>query len=298
VGVGDKALLGPGFHWAFPAPIDEVVKIPAGQIRTAASSVGWYATTPEMEAAKTEPPPGDSLNPARDSYVLTADANVVHVRATLRYRIVDPVRYEFGFTNAAHFITNALNNALNYAAAHFTVDGMLTRDVTGFREQVRRRLDQTIDRQQLGIVSEQIDVQARAPRQENVARAFDAVTEAGLRRGQVLNEAQSYANEVRSRALGEASTLTNVAMAESTRMVEFVSAEANQFAAILPQYQANPSLFTLQRQTETLGRIFTNAQEKFYVAPGADGQPRELRLLLSREPVKPRGLPEIPADKH
>ena len=29
VGEGEKALLGPGFHWAFPAPIDEVKKIPA-----------------------------------------------------------------------------------------------------------------------------------------------------------------------------------------------------------------------------------------------------------------------------
>src|SRR5206468_2823070 len=30
---GPENLLGPGFHWAFPYPIDEVVKIPVGQIQ-------------------------------------------------------------------------------------------------------------------------------------------------------------------------------------------------------------------------------------------------------------------------
>lgn len=300
VGEGEKAVLGPGFHWAFPPPIDEVVKIPAGQVRTAMSTAGWYATTPEMEAAKTEPPPGDVLRPGKDGYVLTSDANIIHARATLNYRITDPVRFEFGFTNAPGFITNALNNALCFAASQFTVDNILTREAAAFRERVRNRLNQIIDQQQLGIVIEQSDVRVRPPRQESVSKAFDAVTEAGLKSGQVLNEAQSYANEVRNRALGESSSLTNAARTEATRMVEYVSAEAKQFASILPQYTANPGLYTLERQSEVLSRVFTNAQEKFFVAPGADGQPRELRLLLSREPMKPKAVP-APApstDKH
>src|SRR4051794_8821377 len=41
-GEGEKALLGPGFHWAFPAPIDEIKRIPAAQIQVASSTVGWY----------------------------------------------------------------------------------------------------------------------------------------------------------------------------------------------------------------------------------------------------------------
>ena len=64
VGVGEKALLGPGSHFALPYPIDEVVRIPITQVQTVKSSVGWYATSAAMEAAGTEPPPGPSLNPA------------------------------------------------------------------------------------------------------------------------------------------------------------------------------------------------------------------------------------------
>jgi hypothetical protein len=41
----------------------------------------------------------------------------------------------------------------------------------------------------------------------------------------------------------------------------------------------------------------TNAYEKFYLAPGANGQERELRLLLSREPEKSNVVPPTPPPK-
>src|SRR5687768_16420766 len=34
VGTGEQQLLGPGLHWSFPSPIDEVVRIPIGEIQT------------------------------------------------------------------------------------------------------------------------------------------------------------------------------------------------------------------------------------------------------------------------
>src|ERR1700744_3574943 len=48
-GAGAKALLGPGLHWSFPYPIDEVVKVSVTGIQKVTSDVGWYAVTPEQE---------------------------------------------------------------------------------------------------------------------------------------------------------------------------------------------------------------------------------------------------------
>src|SRR5882724_12698248 len=45
VGTGEKALLGPGLHFGFPPPIDEVEKISITGIQRASSTVGWYYTT-------------------------------------------------------------------------------------------------------------------------------------------------------------------------------------------------------------------------------------------------------------
>lgn len=284
-GEGTKALLGPGLHWAFPKPIDEVVEIPISQIQVVNSTVGWYATTPEMEAAKNEPPPGPSLNPAFEGYALTADANIIHLRANLRYRITDPIRFMFDFTDAPAAITNALNNALLYAAAHYTVDNALTKDVAGFRDKVYNRLLQLVDQQKLGITIEAPTVQAIPPRQ--VQEAFNQVLRSSVAADENLNRAYSYTNEVLSQAQGKAANLVNNAQVEKTRTVEFVAAEAKKFQAVLPQYLANPELFVNLRRTEAMQRLMTNVQEKFYIPARADGEKRELRLLLGREPQKP-----------
>ncbi len=63
LGEGEKALLNPGPHWAWPYPIDEVVKVPITEVQIIRSSIGWYVVTPEQEASHTEPPAGVSLTP-------------------------------------------------------------------------------------------------------------------------------------------------------------------------------------------------------------------------------------------
>ncbi|HEY5346324.1 MAG TPA: SPFH domain-containing protein, partial [Verrucomicrobiae bacterium] len=70
-GEGQKMLLTAGLHWSLPYPIDEIIRIPVTAIQKTSSTVGWYATTPEMELAGTEPPAGPSLNPQIDGYVVT-----------------------------------------------------------------------------------------------------------------------------------------------------------------------------------------------------------------------------------
>ncbi len=88
-----------------------------------------------------------------DGYALTADDNIIHTRATLTYRIKDPIRYVFSFVNASNAVQNALDNALLYAASRFKVDDILTRDIAGFQEAVRRRATQLAEKQDLGISS-------------------------------------------------------------------------------------------------------------------------------------------------
>jgi len=292
VGDGESALLGPSLHWSFPYPIDEYEKVSITGIQRATSRVGWYATTPEMELAGTEPPPNSTLNPAIDGYVLTADGNIAHTRATITYRINDPVRYVFGFVNASNAVQTTIDNAILYAASRSRVDDMLTRDVAGFNEVVRRRATQLADQQNLGIVIEECVVQSRPPRQ--LKGAFDSVLRAEVNRSKVMNEARSYEHQVTSRASADAEGRKNAAESERARLVAETSSRAEQFSELLPQYRSNPQLFAQQRLTETLGRVFTNAQDKIFVAQGSAGNQRELRLLLNREPPKPKGPEQRP----
>ena len=43
---------------------------------------------------------------------LTGDGNIIHLRATLRYRINNPINYTLNFVNASNLVQNALDSAL------------------------------------------------------------------------------------------------------------------------------------------------------------------------------------------
>lgn len=290
LGLGEQQLLGPGAHWSFPYPVDEVVKIPYSEFQTVRSTTGWYATTPEMEAAGTEPPPGALLNPAADGYTLTSDTNIIHLRATLRYRIHSPLDYALNFVNASNLVQNALNNALFYASARFTVDEALRLKILVLKEQISARVQSIVDKQQLGITVEQVDLQSIAPRY--LQPAFAAVLSAEQERRQTNEVAVTYANRARSAAEGEANSLINAGETDRARLVQTVAAEARYFTNQLPYYERDPKLFMDRVRGEAILRILTNSSmEKFFIPEGQEGQTRELRTLLSREPQKPSRRP-------
>jgi membrane protease subunit HflK len=287
VGDGEKALLGPGLHWSWPYPIDEYVKVPITSIQKVRSTVGWYLATPEAEQTGTDYGPYPVTTPINslvDGYILTADKNIVHSRATLTYHIDKPVDFIFNFVNASNMVQSALDNALLAAASSYRVDDILTRDLAGFKDAVRKRVVAQINAQELGVVVEECVVDSRAPRQ--LIDPFRSVVDAEVRRGRVLNEARSYEAQVMSKGSADAKSKIDTAESERVRLVNDIASQAERFKDLLPKYRENPNLFTQQRLAEVLARVLAGAQEKIFVTQGSEGKPKELRLLLNREPPK------------
>ncbi len=73
-GVGEERVLGPGWHWVFPYPIDELVKIPVeAQIRLPVTSF-WYRQTRDDLIGPGPKPRSmvpEKLNPLTEGYSLT-----------------------------------------------------------------------------------------------------------------------------------------------------------------------------------------------------------------------------------
>ena len=229
-----------------------------------------------------------------DGYAITGDGNIIHTKATLSYRIEDPRRCVFEFaagTNqifslagVSNAVLNALNNALVHTTARYKVDDILLNDITGFQEAVGRRVRKLIQEQKLGLVVDQCIVQSRPPRQ--LKMAFENVNIARQNGDKIITGANNDQNKVLSRAGADAKSRVDTASVARKLMVDSITAEADRFKNLLPAYQSNPELFTQTRLIETMGRVFTNAQDKMFLPTTADGKPVELRLLLNREPPK------------
>jgi membrane protease subunit HflK len=289
VGEGEEALLEPGPHFAFPYPIDEVVRVPIAEIQSVRSTAGWFFTTPEQELAGTEPFPTPSLNPAVEGYLITADQNILHSRATLFYRIDDPVAYVFAFTTASNLVRHALDNALVQTAGRFGVDAILVSEVAGFKDAVRRRVSELLALRGLGVTVEQVEIDSRPPL--SLKADFARVTDAVQQRDKLINEARNYENQTLSRAEAEAASAVNRAESERKRLEESIRAEADRFEELLPKYRSNPDLFVQLQRAEALSRSMNRVQDAIYLQERGDGLSRELRLLLNRLPPKPKPQP-------
>jgi modulator of FtsH protease HflK len=292
VGEGQKALLTAGLHWSLPYPIDEVVRIPITEIQKVTSDNGWYNTTPEQELSGEEPPAGPSLTPGVDFYVITADRNIIHTRATLYYHIDDPIHFVFDFEAASNTVQNALDNALLSTAAKFNVDDILTRDVAGFKDAVQARVGDLVEQAQLGIVIDNCEVQSIAPRE--LQNVFSLVTTSRENRNKALLDAHSYENQVLSQSGAQATSITNAAAVASANYVKSIRAEAKRFGDLLPQYTVNSNLFMQVAFVQAEEQALTNVQDKWYLPQRADGKTRELRLMLNREPPEPKPAPATP----
>lgn len=287
VGQGEKALLGAGLHMAWPYPIDEVVRIPITQIQTVKSDNGWYYTTPEAELSGEDLYAGPDLNPQIDSFLLSADTNIIHARVTLAYHVADPLHYTFDFADASNAVRNALDNALLYTAAKFSADDALINAQARFQDDVQARATEMVEDENLGIVVDYCTVESKPPRQ--LADIFNQVIETREKRSETINQAVSYANQTTNNAIATAASIINQAQSAEFNYVTNLVASANQFTNILPYYKQDPSLFVQQTFVTMVGGALTNVQDKWYLPQRADGKARELRLMLNREPPGTNG---------
>lgn len=258
VGVGEDVLIGPGAHWAFPRPIDEVTNIPFSLVQQADSTVGWYETVEERAKNPVPPHPTQPLDPASTvSYMLTADTNIIHLAASATYRITKPITFYFDFADTAQFITNDLNNALLYAASRFTVDDILSKQPTAFREMVEVRMRELVEQQGLGITLERVDPQSSPP--GALLADFSKVIQASTEHDTTLSQAEIYRSQKLGNARGQMVARTNTAAADTARMIGLIGAEQTNFSRLLGDYQRNPALVTSLLQAETFKRVWANA---------------------------------------
>ncbi len=280
VGKGDQRLFQPGWHWAYPYPIDEKVRIRTGQSQTATSSTGWYAITPEMDVTNAAPTAYGYLRPEADGYALTGDGGIIHVRATIKYRVSKPLRYHLDFADVPVLLTNIVNEAILFASARFTADAAIYKDRPGFRDAVIERVREQAESFDLGITLEPSDVEVIPP--ADLFDAYTKVNNAEEQRGTELSKARSYYDETTRTAVGQAKALINSGMVSSNWLIAQVVADARAFTEQLPTYRDDPDLFKRRLLATTMERVLTNANVKFALPD----QFNELRLQLTREPEK------------
>lgn len=273
----------PGLHWTWPRPIGEVVRVRTEQIQLLETTT--FTVPPPLPGQPPPGPGGDTpLRPGTDGYALTGDANLMHARWALRYRVTDPEWGQFRVADVAAVLHRELDRAVQRVAAGLSIDRALRTDLESFRAGVADRLSQRVIQLGLGVQLVAVEILSVAPPRQ-VADAFSAVIAAEQERSEKISAARAQAARLLNEAEGEAARLRAEALAYQRRVVSEVSADADYFQRVHAEYETNPDVVARTLLQDTLRRGLASVQEKFVLPVGASRQ--QLRLLLNRTPHSP-----------
>jgi regulator of protease activity HflC (stomatin/prohibitin superfamily) len=136
--------------------------------------------------------------------------------------------------------------------------------------------------------SEQVRIDALSYREKLLTDVGGPEAERILQQLRNENLSQKEQEELVARLAGQVQTVIAEARAYRMRVVEEAKANAEYLMALLPEYRKRPELILQQIYQNAVQEVLGNAEEKIMIQPSEDGQRREIRVLINRDPQAKR----------
>ena len=197
-----------GLHWAWPYPVDEVIRIPTAPKTMMVD--GFWLNIRDADKGKELselPPRGNGLDPATDGALLTGDRAIMHLLLKVQYRIIDPERFVrnvlvTGDKDETDLLRPVLQNAAVASAARTMAD-VLWKDPGAVVGKIRSRAQAALDEMETGIDLENVAAdKSYFPLQ--VRDAVVNVSRAESRQREMIQKAQTEEQEKLNEAAGPA----------------------------------------------------------------------------------------------
>lgn len=173
--------------------------------------------------------------------LLTQDENKIAVDVNIDYSIVNPRNYLFATAQPLLNLQETLNSVVNRVLSQFTLEQLLSISNFSLAERLQKQLDRSTTQQQTGLAIKNIAlVSIQMP--EQLQASFADAANAKNDKQQLEKLANVYAIQVEPRAQALAQRLIADAQAYQQEIVLKAKTDVIRFLALLPAYEASPSL--------------------------------------------------------
>ncbi len=215
-----------------------------------------------------------SVNGARpvldeQAFYLTADGNIIDIRAVVQYRVKDPAVYALGVEETPAVVLGLARRELVSLLGRKPIDRIYTVDRRPTERALRDRLAKRLAA--LGIGSEILDVRlldVHAP--GRVHDAFRDVASALEDRQRDIHVATGGAKQSTAAAAGEAARITQRAEGRAVREVKRAEGRSAAFRATADVHAASPAVTEARLYLETLEDSLELPRKYIYM-PGTGG---------------------------
>jgi len=215
---------GPGLHFKLPSPIDVVTPQPV----ESSDSINIDA------------------NEGGENLILTGDQNIINVAYTVRWKISDPVRFQFELADPKNTIREVAESAMRSEVGLVSLQAAIGPQRQQIGEAVRARMQELLNSYGSGVEILGVDIRKADP-PAAVKEAFNQVSAQQQNAQGTVNRAQAYAQETINRAQGDTAI----------------------FDALYTQYKAAPEVTQRRLYYETMEEVLGKNQTTVIEAKGA-----------------------------
>ena len=187
----------PGLNWHIPYPIEQQLNINVEHqsfIEIGYRSGGGQATG----------------SVPKEAMMLTKDENIVDVRLAVQYQVKDAKDFAFNVLDPASTLKQVTESVLRGVIGHSDMDFVLTEGRSEIVQAIKTEIQTVMDSYQAGILITSVNLQDAQP-PEQVQGAFEDAIKAREDKQRLINEAETYSNDVVPKARGRASRIVQEA---------------------------------------------------------------------------------------
>jgi membrane protease subunit HflK len=278
--VGDTPALqqhGPGLLFAFPRPVDQVVRVPVKHV--------WEVPVKTLASVNVNDS-ASSFDPLTQGYALTGDQNIVHLDMVARYRVRNPAEWAF-YGPKTDILRVEVTAAIVRSLGEMAVDRVLADGRKSLIATATRRAQAGLDAAHSGLELSSLELTRLAP-PAALATDFDSVQSAFIGMETQKKEAQTYAESAIPQAQAKSAAAVQSATAAAAADLAVANGDAQAFLALDREYRAQPAVVRERLYRDAVERAIGHAGSIRWVPPPIGGNYHGFRVTLQPSGPRPR----------
>lgn len=286
--------------WHIKWPWQEVVRVSTTERKLNIDKALWFHEQGKVPGQEEEQPqeeqgPGAGLDPVRDHYVITGDANILHMKMTAKYRVTPALApdFVFGVDDPEGLLRETVLSAVVRVVGRMKVDDVLTVGRSQLIEDIVRETNDGLKQiedatgHSAGVVVTGLTLDDLAVPQ-TVRQSFREADAARSEYYTKVRQAEAKERETIRRAEGEAVTVKSEAESERSRMVASARADAKRIGELADLYAKQPDTFRQRYYEQKVREVLAQAKQIWIMHTPKEGGQRRLWLYTGPTPPKER----------
>jgi len=268
----------PGFLFAWPQPIDEVVRVDVETVRSLQLMDLTHATGDGR--ALTTFARRDTIDPELNGYCLTGDRNVLQAILVARYRVRDPIAWTLEHQVPEAELRDAVLSAVVQCTGEMSVELILKEEGrTALPRRALARIQAECDARGLGAELLALELPELKPPIQ-VQDAFSGVIDSAISAITVIEEARRYEATELPGAEAEARRILADARGSAEARLGRARGESDAFRALVEEARGEGDLLRERLYRETLERAFEGVRLRVIPPPVGGERYDDFRITV------------------